>query len=351
MDERALQDLLRRQDGVVSRRQVLACGGDDDLVERRIRRREWGRVHPGVYVDHTGPLTWDQRAWAAVLLCWPAALSHDSALRAHRPDARRDPGTGAADGPIHVAIDVRRRQAEREGIRLHRVTGLDGRVQRNRTPPRVRFEEAVLQVASDASDEATAVAVIADACQSHRTTPERLVSALRGRPRLPRRRFLMALLEDVATGAYSVLEHRYLARVERPHGLPTGRRQRRVRHGRAPAYRDVDYRGFGVVVELDGRLGHEQQADRWDDLDRDIDSVVAGDVTVRVGWRQVLSPCRLAAVVGRLLAARGWSGALRACGPGCSVAPARPVRGTSPAPGAGDVPRTASDGSRSGGRA
>ena len=39
-------------------------------------------VHPGVYVNHTGELTWLQRAWAAVLFAWPAALSHDSALRA-----------------------------------------------------------------------------------------------------------------------------------------------------------------------------------------------------------------------------------------------------------------------------
>ena len=316
MDEGSLRDVLRHQAGVVSRRQVLAYGGDDDLVERRIRRREWARVHPGVYVDHTGPLSWHQRAWAAVLLHWPAALSHDSALEAHRPD-RRPP---AADAPIHVAIDVRRRQAERAGIRLHRVTRLADRVQDNRTPPRVTFEEAVLQVASDAPDEAAAVAVLADACQSRRTTPERLTTLVRLRTRLPRRRFLKEVLEDVAAGAYSALEHRYLTRVERPHGLPTAQRQRRVRRGRTPAYRDVDYVGLGVVVELDGRLGHELQSDRWNDLERDIDSVVAGDITVRVGWRQVLSPCRLADAVARLLGARGWAGELRSCGPDCWAA-------------------------------
>ena len=92
-----------------------------------------------------------------------------------------------------------------------------------------------------------------------------------------------------------------------------------MRPGRTIAYRDVDYRVQGVVVELDGRLAHGAAGQRWADLDRDIDSVVAGDVTLRAGWGQVLQACRLADAVGRLLRARGWSGAPRPCGPGCPV--------------------------------
>lgn len=78
-----------------------------------------------------------------------------------------------------------------------------------------------------------------------------------------------------------MLEHRYLTRVERPHGLPVGRRQRTVRVGRTAAYRDVEYRGLAAVVELDGRFGHELAADRWADLDRDITSLLVGDTTMR----------------------------------------------------------------------
>ncbi|MGN6576055.1 MAG: hypothetical protein ACTHKG_10215 [Nocardioides sp.] len=310
--------LLQDQGGVISRRQVLSCGGDDNLIERRLRRREWARVHPGVFVDHTGPLTWHQRAWAAVLYYWPAALSHQSALDLHTGRAPGDPTS-----PIHVAIDARRRQVERDGVSLHRVTALDERIQPSRLPPRVHFDEAVLQVASDAADEAAAVAVLADACQSRRTTAARLAASLGRRTRLPRRHFLAGVLVDVATGAYSILEHRYLTRVERPHGLPRGVRQRRVRPGRRVAFRDVEYLHFRTVVELDGRLGHELAADRWDDLDRDIDSAVAGDTTIRVGWRQVLDPCRLAGLVARLLSARGWTGELRSCGPDCTAARVR----------------------------
>src|SRR6185437_3607346 len=94
-------------------------------------------------------------------------------------------------------------------------------------------------VASRQRSEAGAIACLADGCQSRRTTPHRVADALVRHPRLKHRQLLLEVLEDVATGAYSALEHRYLTRVERPHGLPTGKRQRRVRAGRSAAYRDV----------------------------------------------------------------------------------------------------------------
>jgi hypothetical protein len=72
-------------------------------------------------------------------------------------------------------------------------------------------------------------------------------------------------------------------------------------------------------VALDGRLGHERAADRWSDLDRDISGVLLGDLTVRIGWGQVLEPCRLALSMGRLLTARGWDETLRPCGSGCLI--------------------------------
>lgn len=317
-----LADLLREQDGVVSRRQVLDLGHDDEFLRRAVRRRELRRVHPGVYVDHTGPLTWRQRAWAAVLLYWPAALTHESVLRLHgvlpeRP--ARDQVGQEEPAAIHVAIDHRRTVVEQDGTRVVRVRRLDGLLQPARRLAQVRLEHAVLAVASEASTDEAAIAVLAQACQRRRTTAQRLLVALEERKRLPRRRFLREVLADVAEGAYSVLEHRYLTKVERPHGLPTAKRQRSVRLGRSSAYRDVEYLQYGLVVELDGRLGHEEQLDRWEDLDRDIDTALSGGTTVRLGWRHALSPCRTATVVGRLLRALGWTGQLKVCSPGCSV--------------------------------
>ncbi len=183
----------------------------------------------------------------------------------------------------------------------------------------MRLEDAVLRLASHAGTASGAIAILADACQSRRTTPARLASALEGHPTLRHRREFLAVLDDVANGAYSLLEHRYLTRVERPHGLPSSQRQARVSSGGTTTYRDAEYREERTVVELDGRLGHEKTLDHWDDLDRDIRSAVDGDLTLRVGWRHVDDACRTAAAVGRVLNARGWKGTIRPCGPGCSA--------------------------------
>jgi hypothetical protein len=315
MDEIVVADLLALQCGVISRRQVLASGGRDHDIARKLRRRVWARVHDGVYVDHTGEPSWKQRAWAAVLYHWPAVLDGASALVAH--------GVRVTDsGPrsrIEVAVDRTRSVAEGAGISVTRRSDFDSQGQMNLCPPRVRVEHALLSVASRSSDEATAVAVLADACQRRHTTPSRLAAALRERPLLAHRRVLLSLLDDVASGAYSVLERRYLLRVERPHGLPTGSRQRRVKVGRRVHFRDVEYLGQHTTVELDGRIGHEATSDRWADLDRDVDATVRGDLTLRISWKQVLDPCRLAAAVARILIARGWTGRPRPCRSACAL--------------------------------
>jgi very-short-patch-repair endonuclease len=336
MTERRVADLLANQAGVVARRQLLDLGISDDDIERKLRRREWVRVHRGVYVDHGGRLTWIQKAWAVVLYYWPAALCHASSLRVQ--DIRT---TGQRDDVIHIAVSHDRRVTRLDGVKIHRVTNLSPLVQPNRSPARIRLENALLAVASAAPRDSDAIAVLGDACQCRRTTPTRLVEALKEHPRLPRRRFLTKILDDAAQGAYSVLEHRYLTRVERPHGLPTAKRQRQVRPGRSLAYRDVDYLDLSTVVELDGRLGHEKALDRWDDMERDVDSVVDGLTTMRVGWQQVeTGPCRTAHAVARVLKAHGWDGRPKPCAPTC---PLNTKVGVVSAAGAGSSPITAAD--------
>ena len=301
--------LLRRQDGVVSRRQVRAAGGTDADIDRLVRRRVWVRIHPGVYVDHTGPPSWRQRAWAAVLLLEPAALSGASALRAHGLRGHDD------YGGIEVAVPATRHPSAPRGIRVVRLRKFDEVTQSHLSPPRVRIEVALLRVASRARTEDRTVAVLADACQAGRSTPSRLAAELALIRRLPRRDLIESVLADVAVGAHSALERRYLRHVERAHRLPQARRQR----ADSGAVRDVEYLRWRARIELDGRLGHEWTMDRWDDLDRDVDSAVVGHLTVRIGWRQVLEPCRLAERVGQILAARGWQGRTTPCGPRCPL--------------------------------
>lgn len=66
--------------------------------------------------------------------------------------------------------------------------------------------------------------------------------------------------------------------------------------------RDIAYLAQKVVVELDGRLGHDQGADQVTDGRRDLDSAVSGWLTVRAFWGDVaVRPCRLAVSVGAVL--------------------------------------------------
>lgn len=294
---------------MVSRRQLLALGARKHDIDRLVRRRELTRVHPGVYVDHTGPLTWQQRAWAAVLRAHPAALCLQSAMPSPDPD-----------GPIHVAIDADRRMADIDGVRIHRVCNLSASVQWNLGPPRVRFEDTVLELAHRARGRCDVIGILTDAVNRRRTTPGRLRDALRRRSRTRRRRWIIRLLDDLERGTCSVLEHGYLTRVERAHGLPRASRQRVRESEKGREYRDVDYDEFGLVVELDGRTGHDSWAAGARDADRDLDDHAAGREVVRLRWAQVFDrSCRTAGRIALILRRRGWTGTPRRCGPDCSM--------------------------------
>ena len=309
MDGDAFDRLMVEQDGLATRAQLRCIGVAKHDLDRMIRRRELTPKHRGVFVNHTGPLTWRQRAWAAVLYAAPAALCLSSADEP--PEL---------DGPIHVAIDATRRITPPDGIRIHRVRNLDPMVQWHLGPPRLRVEDNVFALADRAATELDAIEVLTSAVGSRRTTASRLRSALVRHPRVRRRKLLVALLDDLEAGTCSVLEHGYLTRVERSHGLPEGRRQRPRAGARGAERRDVEYEELGLVVELDGRVGHLAWVAQGRDADRDLDDHADGRESVRLRWAQVFgTPCRTADRLGRILARRGWTGRPRACGPDCQM--------------------------------
>ena len=126
------------------------------------------------------------------------------------------------------------------------------------------------------------------------------------------------MLADVAEGACSVLEHAYLVKVERAHGLPRGCRQARATASVGVVYRDVTY--AEVDLELDGHLYHDSVEQRDRDLDRDLDAAVRSRTTIRSGYGQVFErPCRTAARIAVVLRSRGWTGTPVPCGPMCPL--------------------------------
>jgi hypothetical protein len=306
-------ELLRHQDGVASRAQFVAAGARPHDLERWRRRRELVTVHPGVYLDHTGELTGRQRAWAAVLACGRAALWAETAIAAYE-------GTlDSADRPPLVAIDATRTQRPPVGARLRRVRALEDKVKWQLSPPRQFYDHAVVEVAVGRARRTDAVADLAAAVVSRRTTAERLLVALDARARCANRAWFESVVRDIGSGSCSVLEHAYVTGVERAHALPASTRQERVTGGSGVVYRDVSYGAERQLVELDGTL-HERGPQRDRDLERDLDAALAGLDTRRLGWRQVVErPCVTAGKVARLLANRGWTGAPRPCSPKCSA--------------------------------
>ena len=175
-----LPSLLAYQSGVVSRAQLRRLGWSATELNRALRRGELVTMRPGVYVDHNGPTAWLQQAWGAVLHAWPAALCLTSSLRAAEGPGRRQRNELVVD----VAIDLGRRISDLPGVRVHRTPGFAERVQWNLSPPRIRYDESVLDVSAAARSDLDAVAALADAVGARRTTAARLLARLEARGRI-----------------------------------------------------------------------------------------------------------------------------------------------------------------------
>lgn len=305
-----LEFFRRLQDGVVSRRQLTEGGLRKHDIERLVRRRRLRQVLPRVYVDHTGPLTRTQREWAALLYAEPAALCWRIGEKA---------GHKASDD-VHVAIDHRRRVAPQPGVRIHRVRAFTAMLDGRRRPALSPEDDALCMV-HEAADELAVVATLAEVAAAG-VSGLRLRRALTRHPSLHRRRFVAALIEDVVSGTHSVLEHGYLTRVQRPHGLPPLERQAPRSSRRGRERRDAEYGAFGLVIELDGRLNHESWQAGNRDAERDLDDLAAGRAVARLRWQQVYgAPCRTAGRIAQALRARGWAGEAHRCGPACELSP------------------------------
>lgn len=309
----------RQQDGVLSHAQLTAGGVTRADLIRMQRRKEIVRVHPRVYVDHTGPLTWHQRAWAAVLYAAPAYVCGPS-VEAPRTEKPLQPGMVPA--PIHVAIDQTRRVMPQPGIVIHRLTNLETHAYGG-IPPRLNLEDNALAMAHEARSEIDAVASLAAIAGRSYVTPDSLRAALKRFPSLRRRAWIAKIIDDLESGTNSVLEHGYLTNVERAHGLPRADRQTVRMTPEGSQFRDVEYAVYGLVVELDGALGHDTWRDQAADADRVLDDLAAtGSVTARLRWHQVFdTPCRTARRIARILTSRGWADSPVPCGDACLITP------------------------------
>jgi hypothetical protein len=305
---------------VISRAQAISFGVSDNAIARRIHGRHWQRMHLGVYATFSGPISRRCWLWAAVLKAGPESmLSHATAAELWGLDA-------GPQGRIHVTVPSSTPVAPIPGVMLHYSRRAGAARHPALAPPRTRIEETVLDLAHFATTRQEALAWVFSSCASRLTTPERLTEAMPLRRRLRWRADLARALAEASCGVHSVLEYRYLNGVERPHGLPAGKRQWLTRRGSRHQYSDVAYEEYDTLVELDGRAAHPEAA-RWRDIRRDNAHAADGRVTLRYSWTEVSERgCEVAREIAATLHRRGWTGTLSRCGSGCRVMAAPEAR-------------------------
>ncbi len=305
----AVRQLLARQDQVVARAQLIALGATGPWVSRRASSGRWQRMFPGVYLAHSGPVSWRARAHAAVLYAGAgAALSHRSAGYAH--GMVREPSR-----LIEVSVDAARRVAPQPGLVVHRRTMpySGGRL------PTIGPADTVVDVVATMTTPDEVIGLVCSALRG-RTTPGRILDVLAMRSRVRNRALLIDLITEAEEGIESTLEHRYHHDVERRHGLPASTLQVRHRLGGWWVRADRIHEGLGVRIELDGELAHPGgRTDR--DVWRDNEALISrGEITLRYRWRHVLvGACATARQVEQAVRAGGWTGRGRPCGAACPV--------------------------------
>ncbi len=254
------------------------------------------------------------KVWAALLYAGPpSSASHRTALwlagALERPPV-----------PIQIVIPADRRVRPPEGVRIFVSSAFAERLHPSARPARTRIEDAVLDVMDQELEVDRALDVVLRVTRRRFTTAGRIRAALTRRARHRWRLLLTEVLAEIDDGVASALELRYARDVERRHGLPRSERNRaESAPGGGHRYRDVRYRRWRTVVELDGREAHPED-ERFRDLRRDNQAVVSGDRVLRYGWRDVVvQPCLVAAQVVAVLRAEGWPGVPRSCSAGCPI--------------------------------
>jgi hypothetical protein len=311
VDWAQLRSCAGRQRDLVTRRQCLAAGLSARTVEWRLASGRWVAVQQRVYLTRPGRDDWETRALAALLRAGSGATAADAALcglsAAYLWGLER-----TAPPSIELVVPWRRTVRPPAGATVRRSMRWDDLVHDLAYPWRTTVPATVMDVATRGSG-TDALAIVARAVQRGLTTGPELVAEISARGGHRFSRVLRPALADVHDGVESGAELLFLRDVERGHGLPRSRAQSPSGVG-ARRRHDFEYEAFGVLVEVDGRLGHEQWADRVRDGRRDRSLLTVNRVTTRLFWPDVaVTPCASARDLSRILTDRGWTGRPRRC--------------------------------------
>jgi very-short-patch-repair endonuclease/predicted transcriptional regulator of viral defense system len=270
---REIERLARRQQALVTRRQLLAMGMDGPTIDRRLARRRLVRVRRGIY--RLGPIPQPlEPEMAAILAVGPGGvLSRQSAVFLHellphpaRPEL------------VHVTVTGSDR-GRRPGIQLHRTSQLPpDEITRRHGIPVTTPARTILDLAPSLAARELEQA-LAQAHRSGLATPKALDALIARYPRRPGTPALTEILQGPRTPKLtrSRPERRLLEALRRAE-LPEPETN-------APlgGYEvDLIWRDQRLVVEVDGHPFHSSRPDRRRDLARDARLVELGFTVLRL---------------------------------------------------------------------
>ena len=269
------------QHGAFSRRQAIAVGLTERVIDRRIASGEWQVIYPGVYVPRSVPRSWRQLLLATVLRGGPSAIA------SHRAAAALWELDGVEGEPIEISVKSGRRIT---GAIVHRRTpGDDPETVHIDRIPVTGIERTLLDLATVASKERVGLA-LDSALRSGATSVNRLRESLLqtpGRTGTRLLRHLLSMRDDRDGAAESQLESAFL-RLLRRHSLPIPAVQYQVRDGnRLVARLDFAYPACLLGLETDGYRWHSGR-ERWrQDVQRENELKLLGWTILRFTWEDV----------------------------------------------------------------
>lgn len=268
--------LVRRQHGVIARRQLLELGYSSRAIDLRIRSGWLHPIWPGVYAVGRPDVTRYGLFSAAVLTCGPGAvLSHESAasLWAIRAERGRI---------IHVTVPAARRPRA-EGIVVHRRTSLaPGDVTERHGIPVTNPISTLVDLATRLCEDDLEQAVN-DACLRDLTDPDSLRGVLSAMGKRPGAKSVRKVVDRLTfTFSRSSLERHFLP-IARRAGLPPPLTCTYVNGYEVDFY----WPDLGLVVEADGFQWHRTPDRLNKDRRRDQAHTAAGLTPLRFTHRQI----------------------------------------------------------------
>jgi very-short-patch-repair endonuclease len=282
---------------VVTAAEAELFGFDRNAIARLRRTAEWQREMRGVY--SVQPCLEPQavvRSRAALKYAGVgAAIGRRTRLALLAPDPIPD-----LSADVDVATTRSRHVRSTTGVRIQQLSSFGVEVD-PRWPqlPLIPAPSAAVHAWCDPSlTRYEREDAICRAVATHRISGRDIIAASEEFHRVTARDQLIATCAGADLGCESASELRYLFRVERAFGLPTPRRQVKLRSRGGVALRvDVLYDGVRLVVEIDGRQHRGEKASAEDDQ-RDAALARMGYTVIRVpAWRIEHEPALVAAEI------------------------------------------------------